>query len=422
MNQCEIIQDLIPLYAEGLANEASGKLIEQHIATCSECHSCLSWIKEDIEQQQANPKSNNQPKINELVSKLAKYQSNIKLVGALTAILLACIVAGATVPFLSTLPLLIIVPFICRLFVHQSLVLIVSTIPFGILGGVLSENDGSFIPFFTIVALLLVSAGVGGGALWKQSSKQSKIGHKLISIVPALALIVVGSVAYCSFWGNPVGYVEAMIKTKNYVNETYEEGTLSFRGVSYNFKDNKHYGRFEYVLNGNRQVASIGFYSDGQVIDYYKERLEMQFADERSADFKAEVAGAIDHIPVYITADPETELQITQDELNNRYYHLSYDLERRNKAAALRESESHKLNYWVTFGSFSEEYDMYTKDQFMEKATAMLLTLKERNIPYHQVHVGALNESGDLQTVSLLQDTSPEQLEEQYKTVKRGEK
>lgn len=35
--QCEIIRDLIPLYAEGLCSEASRELIEAHVAACGEC-------------------------------------------------------------------------------------------------------------------------------------------------------------------------------------------------------------------------------------------------------------------------------------------------------------------------------------------------------------------------------------------------
>jgi predicted anti-sigma-YlaC factor YlaD len=38
-NNCEIIQDLIPLYCDGCASDASRKEVEEHIDECRECRS-----------------------------------------------------------------------------------------------------------------------------------------------------------------------------------------------------------------------------------------------------------------------------------------------------------------------------------------------------------------------------------------------
>lgn len=38
---CEIIRDLLPLYAEGLASADSAALVEEHIASCEECNMAL---------------------------------------------------------------------------------------------------------------------------------------------------------------------------------------------------------------------------------------------------------------------------------------------------------------------------------------------------------------------------------------------
>ena len=38
-NNCEIIQDLIPLYLDGCASEASAHMVEEHIDECRECRS-----------------------------------------------------------------------------------------------------------------------------------------------------------------------------------------------------------------------------------------------------------------------------------------------------------------------------------------------------------------------------------------------
>lgn len=38
---CDVIQDLIPLYIDGCCSTESGRLIEEHIKTCSTCRGCI---------------------------------------------------------------------------------------------------------------------------------------------------------------------------------------------------------------------------------------------------------------------------------------------------------------------------------------------------------------------------------------------
>jgi hypothetical protein len=39
--RCEVIRDLIPLYEEDLCSQASGELVEEHVAGCGECRALL---------------------------------------------------------------------------------------------------------------------------------------------------------------------------------------------------------------------------------------------------------------------------------------------------------------------------------------------------------------------------------------------
>lgn len=418
MSQCNIVRDLIPLYVEGLTNEDSCVLVEQHIAQCSECKSYYEMIQQDYEKQMSQEPELDQRKLDNLVTKLAKYQQNIKLFGVLVAMLMACIITGAGVQFLSTIPFLLITPFVCRLYYNKSLPILLSSIPFGVIGSMLSEQNASYIPFFTVVSFIFALIGVGLGYMVKLALKQLKSFLKWLYLLPVIVIILFSSSAYFSFYGNPVGYLEAMMKTRSYVNQQYEPGTLAFKGVIYNFKDHRHYGKFEYVLNGTRQHATIGFDRNGEIDDHYKYMLEMQFCDERSADLKVEIAAAIDYAPVTIFAKPEAELQITEDEINSRYYHLSYDPAKQNKATALRQSESGKLHYEIAFGPFSGQYDAMSKETFMNKATAMLNALKNRSVPFKQIEVKAMDNSGQLQSVSFYPDTTAQELMNSYQSSK----
>ena len=49
MMKCEIIKDLIPLYLDKVCSEDSRKLVEEHLAECSECRKYMkeleTWMK-----------------------------------------------------------------------------------------------------------------------------------------------------------------------------------------------------------------------------------------------------------------------------------------------------------------------------------------------------------------------------------------
>jgi len=46
--ECEIVQDLLINYADGILNPESKKLVEEHLANCEECQAELKHIKEDM--------------------------------------------------------------------------------------------------------------------------------------------------------------------------------------------------------------------------------------------------------------------------------------------------------------------------------------------------------------------------------------
>ncbi|MDR0890012.1 MAG: zf-HC2 domain-containing protein [Oscillospiraceae bacterium] len=53
---CEIIQDLLPLYAEQMASDASAQMVEVHLAHCAACNNVLKASKAQIQAPQCNLK------------------------------------------------------------------------------------------------------------------------------------------------------------------------------------------------------------------------------------------------------------------------------------------------------------------------------------------------------------------------------
>ena len=54
--QCEIVQDLLPLYVDGACSEASAEMIKEHLETCADCRAIYEQMRshtnEDILQKE----------------------------------------------------------------------------------------------------------------------------------------------------------------------------------------------------------------------------------------------------------------------------------------------------------------------------------------------------------------------------------
>ncbi|HZJ82538.1 MAG TPA: zf-HC2 domain-containing protein, partial [Clostridia bacterium] len=186
MNKCEIVKDLIPLYVENLTNESSNNLTKKHLEQCSDCKAYYEMVKEDYSKNYN--KKQNEGKADVVVEKLVKYQRNIKLISVLVGMFMSCIIMGARVQFLSTIPFLLITPFICRLFYQRSWPIILSSIPFALVGALLSGENSSFIPFFIVLALIFTSMGVLAAVVLKHGFNQLKIGQKVSYTIIALVV------------------------------------------------------------------------------------------------------------------------------------------------------------------------------------------------------------------------------------------
>ena len=48
MNNCDMIKDLLPLYADDVCSEESRKAVEEHINACSDCKSELEKLRKNV--------------------------------------------------------------------------------------------------------------------------------------------------------------------------------------------------------------------------------------------------------------------------------------------------------------------------------------------------------------------------------------
>lgn len=55
--ECEIVEDLLLGYVDGVLNTESKKLVDKHLLECDNCLKRLNEIKNDIEENENNEKS-----------------------------------------------------------------------------------------------------------------------------------------------------------------------------------------------------------------------------------------------------------------------------------------------------------------------------------------------------------------------------
>ena len=90
---CEIIQDLMPTYIDGLASESTVRMIEEHIAGCDDCRKMLESMKSDDEMSAA-PDEREVKEIDFLKKSRNKNRRAV-ILGILLTILLAAAAVGA---------------------------------------------------------------------------------------------------------------------------------------------------------------------------------------------------------------------------------------------------------------------------------------------------------------------------------------
>ena len=71
---CEMIQDLLPLYVDGLTSDESSRQIEAHLETCGDCRSRYQRMKEDLERETQVKQKENEREIDYL-KKIRKSSS-----------------------------------------------------------------------------------------------------------------------------------------------------------------------------------------------------------------------------------------------------------------------------------------------------------------------------------------------------------
>ena len=86
MNNCDIIQDLLPMYIDDTLSSDSKSFVERHLAECEDCREALVFLKE--EQHSLQKKDDYQLQIEDFRQQLRR-QKKRRLLTAIAAFILA---------------------------------------------------------------------------------------------------------------------------------------------------------------------------------------------------------------------------------------------------------------------------------------------------------------------------------------------
>ena len=163
---CSLIKDLMPLYIEGLTSTDTNEYIKKHLNECSECNSFFEDIKLDTD---INLEINNEElrdKGEIILDKIKKNQDRIKYTFIIFSMIVAVSSSILSKGFIATIPLIIIVPCILKLFYDEDRVIITTSI-ITILVIAVAINDIGYMIFTLPINIFCISSGLMTSKLMK---------------------------------------------------------------------------------------------------------------------------------------------------------------------------------------------------------------------------------------------------------------
>ena len=163
---CSLIKDLMPLYIEGLTSTDTNEYIKKHLSECSECNSFFEDIKleTDINLEINNEELRDKGEI--ILDKIKKNQDRIKYTFIIFSMIVAVSSSILSKGFIATIPIIIIVPCILKLFYDEDRVIITTSIITQLVIAV-AMNDIGYMLFTLPINIFCISSGLMTSKLMK---------------------------------------------------------------------------------------------------------------------------------------------------------------------------------------------------------------------------------------------------------------
>lgn len=159
---CSVVKDLLPLYIEELTSKDTNKYIHNHLKVCDECRTYLKEIKEDTNMNLDISREVILDKGEVILNNIKKNQDGIKYTFIIFSMFVSVSSSILAKGFVATIPLIIIVPFILKIFYDEDRVIFITAILAQLVISIASDN--LVYGMFTLpVNIICISSGLVAG-------------------------------------------------------------------------------------------------------------------------------------------------------------------------------------------------------------------------------------------------------------------
>ena len=161
--KCSIVEDLMPLYIEDLLNEETKKDIELHLDECEDCKEVYDELKKGVNLEYEKNMDLKEDEYEELktdtLNSIKNYLNKIKYILIIFSMAVSVGISILGNGFLSTIPWIIIIPFVLGLLYKENMLIIATALIFNILFNIVLQSAYAMI-FDSIYILLCTGAGL----------------------------------------------------------------------------------------------------------------------------------------------------------------------------------------------------------------------------------------------------------------------
>ena len=161
--KCSIVEDLMPLYIEDLLSEETKKEIELHLDECEDCKEAYDELKEDVNlgyEKKIDLKEDEYEELKtDTLDSIKNYLNKIKYILIIFSMAVSVGISILGNGFLSTIPWIIIIPFVLGLLYKENMLIIATALIFNILFNIVLQSAYAII-FDSIYILLCTGAGL----------------------------------------------------------------------------------------------------------------------------------------------------------------------------------------------------------------------------------------------------------------------
>lgn len=160
---CNIVKDILPLYIDDLVSVETKLIVEEHLQSCEDCLEYLKLMNEDTNIELKIETSEKDKNGEKVLKRIKKSQDRIKYTFIIFSMIVAVSNSWLSIGFMSTIPLIIIIPLILRIFFAEGKVILLTAVSLNL---ILSIAKGS-LELGLISTPLLIVAVISGILLGK---------------------------------------------------------------------------------------------------------------------------------------------------------------------------------------------------------------------------------------------------------------